>query len=1092
MNAPDAVSETSHRSRPLAAPLFAGLLLAALLLTASGATLGAPALAQGSAHDHAADPANQVVDPARLAGFDFESLSFSRGGRVTAVAGVAGQPLVYYFGSTGGGVWKTTDAGNNWSNVTDGFLGVGSVGALAVAGSDSNVVYVGTGSACPRGNISNGDGMYRSTDAGRTWQHVGLEAAGQIGRVHVHPSNPDLVYVAALGNIFGPNEERGVYRSRDGGATWERVLFVSDRTGFVDLSMDPTNPRILYAAAWRAERKPWTNISGSEDGGIWKSTDGGDTWTKLAGDLPEGLVGRIGVAASPADPDRVWALIEAEGEKGGVYRSDDGGESWQRINGDADIRQRPWYYTHIYADPKDANTVYALNVGLFRSVDGGRTFAEQIRVPHGDNHDLWINPADPRNLINGNDGGANVSFDGGESWSWQMNQPTAEIYRLVVDDQWPYRVYGSQQDNSTISIPSHGFVAWNREPPEWYSVGGCESGHIAVDPRDPDVVYAGCYGGSISRVDRENGDAREILSYPQLQLGQAARDLRYRFQWNAPIRLSPHDPNVLYHTSQVVHRSRDEGQSWEVISPDLTTDNDEQQESAGAPISHDSTGVEVYNTIFAFEESPHRPGELWAGSDDGRIHVSRDHGASWNEATPKGFPAGVTVNRIHHSAHDPDRLFVAAYRYRENDFKPYVYRTDDGGASWQLLTDGRNGIPATHFTRSVVEDPVRKGLLFAGTEFGLYVSFDDGAHWQRFGDDEKPGDDLPVSPVTEMVIHRGDLILATQGRAFWILRDLSALRQIDQVGDQPLHLFEPAVGYRGGMPAKLWFWAKEKPEKPVKLEVLGSGSDEEKALVSWEWKPAPEGASEEGGRRGGGGGGFRGGGAARLSVEQGLNAFAWPLRLEAPEAPTGVVHWGFTPGVSVVPGEYRIRLSSDDWSQTRTLRVERWPTLPATDEELAEQHELGTRIAGRLDEIYDALARIRDLKSQAQGVTDRLKKAGIEDAELPEMAKALGEKLAAVEEKLTQVKSKSGQDPLNFPPQIDNQYVELYAYVVASNHGPPAGAYQRLADLDPELDELLGQLRALVDTDVSAFNAKADALDIPALAVGGDGGSGSR
>ncbi|HVS14159.1 MAG TPA: glycosyl hydrolase [Thermoanaerobaculia bacterium] len=1049
-------------------------MLPAVLLAA------APLLAQGSAHDHAAADANLVVDPQRLAGFDFESLNFSRGGRSTAVAGVKGQPLVYYFGSTGGGVWKTTDAGNSWTNVTDGYLGVGSVGAIAVADADVNVVYVGTGSACPRGNISNGDGMYRSTDAGRTWQHIGLEDAGQIGRVRVHPGNPDLVYVAALGNIFGPNEERGVFRSKDGGATWEKVLFVSERTGFVDLAMDPTNPRILYAAAWRAERKPWTNISGSEDGGIWKSKDGGDTWTKLAGGLPEGLVGRLGVTVSPANPDRLWALIEAEGEKGGVYRSDDGGESWRRTNGDASIRQRPWYYTHIYADPQDANTVYALNVGFFRSVDGGRTFSEQIRVPHGDNHDLWLNPDDPRNMINANDGGANVTFDGGASWSWQMNQPTAEIYRLVVDDQWPYRVYGSQQDNSTISIPSHGFVAWNRQPPDWYPVGGCESGHIAVDPRDRDVAYAGCYGGSISRVDRKTGDSREIIAYPQLQLGQAARDLKYRFQWNAPIRLSPHDPDVLYHTSQVVHRSTDEGQSWEVISPDLTTGNEEQQDYAGGPISRDSTGVEVYNTIFAFEESPHRKGELWAGSDDGRIHLSRDDGGTWNEVTPKGFPTGATVNVISHSAHDPDRLFVAAYRYRENDFKPYVYRTDNGGESWSLLTDGRNGIPATHFTRSVVEDPERRGLIFVGTEFGLYVSFDDGAHWQRFGDDEKVGDDLPVSPVTEMVVHRDDLVLATQGRAFWVLRDLSALRQVDQVGDQPLHLFAPAVAYRGGMPAKIWFWAEEKPEQPVKLEVLEGDA----VLASWDWKPSPEG--EAGSDRGRGGGGFFGFGGATLTVDEGLNGFNWPLRLKAPEAPQGVVHWGFTPGVAVLPGEYTVRLSSGDWSQSQPLRVERWPNLETSDADLAEQHELGQRIAGRLEEIYDAIRQIRDLEAQAEGVTGRMKKAGIQDEELPKLAKELGEKLSAVEEKLTQLKSKSGQDPLNFPPQIDNQYVELYAYVVASNHKPPAGAYHRLADLDPELDGLLGQLREIVDTDVAAFNAKAAELDIPALAVGGE------
>ncbi len=1030
------------------------------------------ASAQGS-HRHYDEETSVTIPTATLDAIKFEPVSFTRGGRSTAVAGVPSDPLTYYFGSTGGGVWKTSDAGNNWNNITDGFLGVGSVGAIAVADSDPNVIYVGTGSACPRGNISNGDGIYRSTDAGETWKHIGLDKAGQIGRIKVHPRNEDVAYVAVLGNMFGPNPERGIYRTQDGGETWENVLFVSDRTGFVDISMDPNNARVLYAGAWRAERKPWTIISGGDEGGIWKSTDGGDNWEKLAGGLPEGTQGKIGVAVSPANSSRVWALIEAEGEKGGVYRSDDAGKSWSRLNGEAKLRQRPWYYTHIYADPTNENTVYVLNVGMFKSVDGGKTFPHQFRPPHGDNHDLWINPNNSANMIEANDGGANVSFDGGDSWSWQMNQPTAEIYRVFVDEQWPYRVYGSQQDNSTISVPSSGRVAWNRMPPNWYSVGGCESGHIAIDPRDPDIVYAGCYGGSISRVNLKTGEGREIIAYPQLQLGQAPRDLDYRFQWNAPIRLSPHDPDILYHTSQVVHQSSDGGQSWTIISTDLSGNDPEQQDYSGGPIAKDNTGVEVYNTIFAFEESQHRKGELWAGTDDGYLHVSRDAGRNWTDVTPKDFPVGATINVIDISEHDPDRVMIAAYKYRENDFKPYIFRTENGGKRWQLLTDG-NGIPDTNFTRSVREDPVRKGLLFAGTEYGLYVSFNDGDSWQRFQNN------LPVSPVTDMQIHRDDLVLSTQGRSFWTIKDLSALRQLTQEAlDAPMWLFEPKLTYRGGgfgAGAKIQFHVKEVPEKdPVKIEILQNGE----TLREFEWKPGQKASGGDDNpfaffRRGGGGG---------LKIEEGLGSMNWNLRLEAPKKPQGVVHWGFTPGLAVVPGTYQVKMSSGDWSQVHDLEVGTWPTLETTQEHFEKQFDLGQKVTDRLNGIYGGITKIRDLEKQIKSVQARMKTAGIKDEAIMDLAKATAEKLEVIENKLTQTKSKSGQDPLNFPPQIDNQYVELYAYIVASDYQPPAGAYKRWEDLEPQANEIMAELDALVTGEVAELDAKVKALDLPAIGI---------
>jgi photosystem II stability/assembly factor-like uncharacterized protein len=1011
------------------------------------------------------------VDHALLEGLEFRDVGFSRGGRSTAAVGVPGQPLVYYFGGTGGGVFKTTDAGNNWKNVTDGSLGVGSIGAIAVAPSDPNVVYVGTGSACPRGNISSGDGIYKSTDAGKTWKHFGLRDAGQIAKIRVHPRDPDLVYVAALGNIFGPNKDRGVFRWNNGTETWDHVLEISERTGVVDLSMDPNNPRILFAGAWAAERKPWAMNSGSEDGGIYRSADAGDNWTRLEGGLPTGLVGKTSVAVSPANSERVWALIEAEGDNGGVFRSDDGGESWSRINGDANLRQRPWYYIHIYADPKDENTVYALNVGFYKSIDGGKTFDQRIRVPHGDNHDLWVNPDDPMNMINANDGGANVTFDGGGSWSSILNQPTAEIYRVFVDDEWPYRIYGSQQDNSTISVPSRGEGSFGDVFSDWYSVGGCESGHIAVDPRDPDIIYAGCYGGSITRVNRKTGESRQILAYPQLQLGAAARDLLYRFQWNAPIRLSPHDPDILYHASQVVHMSRDSGQSWSVISPDLTTNNPEHQDYAGGPITRDSTGVEVYNTVFAFEESPHTAGELWAGSDDGRVHISRDRGATWSEITPDGMPEGGTVNAVELSAHAPGRAFIAVYRYRENDFRPYIFRTNDFGASWDLLTNGTNGIPATNFTRAVREDPDRRGLLYAGTEFGLYISFDDGAHWQRFQRN------LPVSPVTDLRVHRKDLIVSTQGRAFWVLDNLTPLHQInDEVESADVWLYSPRTAFRGGdlSGATIDYYLRTVPEGEVTLDIVDSNGN---AVRSYRGEAGDEPAG------GGEGGFFESSDVKRIPVKQGLNRFEWNLREEAIELPEGVVHWGGTPGLIVVPGAFEIRLTIGDWTQTRPLVVELNPSLSTSVAELREQNELGTQVANEIELLFDVLGDLRDVKTQSSAIVARMEKAGQDNDEVSEAAKALDEKLTTIEEKITQVKSKSGQDPINFPPMIDNQLTTLYGYIVRSDHPPTAGAYQRFEDLKPELAALRAEFQELVASDIAAFNRLVAGLDLPPVIV---------
>ncbi|MBT8478673.1 MAG: glycosyl hydrolase, partial [Gemmatimonadetes bacterium] len=1006
------------------------------------AVLGVAVLASGIPAGSISGQA--VVDTSLLAGMKYRSIGPARGGRVTAVAGLVSEPLSYFMGSTGGGVWRTDDAGASWRNVSDGQFGAASVGAIAVADSDPNVVWVGMGSACIRGNTSQGDGVYRSLDGGKSWTHSGLPEAGQIGRIAVDPRNPDVAFVAALGHPFGPNSERGVYRTRDGGAEWENVLFVSDSTGAVDLALNPANPRIIYAGMWRAERKPWTMISGASEGGIYRSNDSGDTWTRLEGGLPDGLVGKTAVTVSPANPDRVWVLIEAPDEKGGVYRSDDAGETWNQVNTNRDLQQRAWYYTHIYADPADENTVYALNVNLWKSIDGGRTF-NRIGVPHGDTHDLWIHPADPEVMVIGNDGGAQVSLNGGESWSTMYNQPTAEIYRVFVDEQFPYRVYGSQQDNSTISLPSLG-IGGLTPSERWRSAGGCESGHIAIDPRDPDVTYAGCYGGSISRVNYRTGAFRQILVYPQMQLGQAPKTLRYRFQWNAPVRLSPHDPDVLYHTSQFVHRSTDGGATWETVSPDLTRNDTTKQDFAGSPITMDNTGVEVYGTIFSFEESALEPGVLWAGSDDGLVHVSRDNGGTWTDVSPSDMPEWGTVNTIEVSQHAPGRAFIAVHRYRQDDFRPYIFRTDNYGEKWDELTDG-NGIPDSHFVRVIREDRVRQELLFAGTEFGMYVSFNGGEDWQDMQRN------LPVTPITDMRVHRGDLVVATQGRSFWILDDLSPLRQIDSVLDsQGPHLFTPADAYRarvsGGGPdgrpsgAILYYFLPSEPSESIAIEILDTAGGVLRTLT-WDPGESSDGEGPEKFERT-----LEG---DSITASPGLNRANWDLRLGRPDLLDEAVIWGFTGGPQVAPGTYQVRLTVGSTTATRELRLLPDPRLDISDEDQAAQFELMLNIRESLQASHAAVERLRSAREQLRDRAERGEEAGYGD-DLQALADSAVARLDRIEGQIVQTKSESGQDPLNFPPKLDNQLAYLYGYVGFSDGAPTAGAIARYADLLAELE----------------------------------------
>ncbi|HEX6198645.1 MAG TPA: glycosyl hydrolase, partial [Thermoanaerobaculia bacterium] len=727
----------------------------------------APAPAQEAAAAAAPAPlAASSVPDAALAALEWREVGPYRGGRSAAVTGIPGVRETYYFGATGGGVWKTEDGGTTWENVSDGFFG-GSIGAVAVSEWDPNVVYVGTGEKTVRGNVSHGDGMWKSTDAGRTWTHVGLPESRHIPRVRIHPRNPDLVYAAVLGHLFGPNPERGVFRSADGGASWEKVLFVDEETGAIDLVMDPTNPRVLYASFWQVRRTPWSLESGGPGSGLWKTTDGGDSWQEITKNegLPPKIWGISGVSVSPSDPDNVYAIVEAE--EGGVFRSRDGGKTWAKTNSDRNLRQRAWYYSRIYADPADAESVYVLNVRFWKSKDGGKTF-ESISTPHGDNHDLWIAPEDPRRMIESNDGGANVTFDGGETWTTQANQPTAQMYRVSTDNAFPYRLLGGQQDNSALRIRSRSAFDGSIGVRDWEPTAGGESGWIAAKPDDPDVVYGGSYGGFLIRVDHETGERRAVNVWPDDPMGAGAGAGKFRFQWNYPIFFSPHDPDTLYAAGNVLFESTNGGQSWRAISPDLTRAVPETLGPSGGPITKDNTAVEYYATIFYALESPHEAGVLWAGSDDGLIHVTRDGGETWTEATPD-WPEWMQVNAMDAHPFEPGGLYVAGTRYKSDDFQPYLYRTTDWGESWTRIDAG---IPRDHFTRVVRADPDRRGLLYAGTERGLYVSFDDGRSWRPLQLE------LPIVPVTDLAVRDRDLVAATQGRGFWILDDLTPLHQL--------------------------------------------------------------------------------------------------------------------------------------------------------------------------------------------------------------------------------------------------------------------------------------------------------------------------
>jgi len=1015
----------------------------------------------------------------QFGGLEFRCIGPYRAGRVTAVTGVRGEPTTFWFGATGGGVWKTTDGGSNWENMSDKFFKTGSVGAIAVSESDHNVVVAGMGESPIRGNLSSGDGVYRSTDAGLTWTNVGLKNVGQIARVRIHPGDPTLIYVAAQGHAWAPNPDRGVYRSSDAGKTWKRVLFVNDSTGACDLSMDPTNPRTLYAAFWQVVRRPWELVSGGAGSGLWRSLDGGDTWKKLAEGLPEGPLGRIGVAASAARPGLVWAIVEAK--KGGLYRSDDRGDKWTWVSDDHFIRERPWYYTWVVADPKNADRLWLPNLRLYQSSDGGKSFAGMRAI--WDHHDLWIDPDDPNRMILGADGGAAVTFNGARTWSSIRNQPTAQFYRVTTDNRFPYWVYGAQQDNSSVAVPSAATGGGIGET-DWHEVGGGESGWIAVDPRDPDQLYGGGYGGSITRYDHHLRETREVTPWPQLASGHATRDLKYRFQWNAPILISRWDSTAVYHAAQLLLRSHDQGETWEEVSPDLTRNDKVKQGLSGGPITRDITGIEVYGTIFALAESPLEPGVMWAGSDDGLVHVTRDGCRSWQDVTPKGIPAWIRINSIEVSPHEKGAAYLAATMYQFDDNRPYLYKTRDYGRSWTRIVAG---IPDGAFTRVVREDPARRGLLYAGTETGLYVSSDDGASWQAFQRN------LPAVPITDLAVKNGDLVVATQGRSFWILDDLTALRQWSPaIAAQHDHLFPPRPAYRtqfgGGDPENLPrnvgrnppagvivdYWLKDKPgeKEIVKIQIF-SGDSLIRAFTS-EKPPKPADLKEQ---------------AERAQQEQerdkplepkaGINRFVWDMRILKPTlVPRAVFNEGDKSPPRVGAGEYRVKLIVGDHADSAAVAVRPHPEGHATPEDLKAQFDLLSAIRDRLSEAHVAVMTIRDVRSQANDLAGRAERLG-KGKDLSARAKDLGAKLTKIELELINPDIKGLEDDLNYPPRIDHDFTFLAGVVGSADRRPTAASLREYQELKRSLEGIQAELREVLARDVADFNRAVEAAGIP-------------
>ncbi|MDT7827778.1 glycosyl hydrolase [Pricia sp. S334] len=1013
------------------------------------------------------DASTAQVPQELYSSLEYRSLGPYRGGRSATVTGVQGEPDLYYFGATGGGVWKTTNGGREWENISDGYFG-GSIGAVAVAESDPNVIYVGGGEKTLRGNVSSGYGIWKTVDAGKTWKSVGLENSRHVPRIRIHPKNPDIVYAAVLGNIYKPTEDRGIYKSTDGGASWSKKLFVNEQAGFVDLILDPNNPRIMYASSWRVKRTPFSLSSGGEGSALWKSTDSGENWTEISKNegFPKDTLGIIGVTVSPVNSDRVFAMVENK-EKGGLYRSEDGGQKWSLVNDDRSLRQRAWYYTRVYADTKDEDVVYVVNVSYHKSSDGGKTF-EAHNAPHGDHHDLWIAPENPKRMVIADDGGAQVSYDGGETWSTYHNQPTAQYYRVTTDNAHPYRIYVAQQDNSTQRV-KHRSDGNGITEDDWEETAGGESAWIAVDPTDNDIVYGGSYGGFLTRVNHGKNTVRGINVWPDNPMGHGAEGMKYRFQWNFPIIFSKHDPNKLYAFSNHVHRTTNEGQSWEVLSEDLTRNDSTKLVSSGGPITQDNTGVEYYGTIFAADESPLKEGLMWVGSDDGLIHITRDGGQTWENVTPKNMPKWTMINSIEASTFDEGTCYVAATSYKLGDFSPYLYKTSDYGKSWSKITDG---IHEEHFTRVVREDPKRKGLLYAGTETGMYISFDDGANWSPFQLN------LPIVPITDLAIKDNSLIVATQGRSLWMLDDLSVVHQaekIDQSAENILYRPKDALRTKGSTKEEpsltegqnlpngviTHFLLKNLTENDsVQLTYLNMKGD---TLATFK-----NSAKEK---------------DKKLEVKKGGNTHVWDTRSKGAEKLDGMIlWWANLDGAKAVPGNYKVSLSVNGTAESQDFKIVPDPRAEASVEDMQKQFDFVSEVNATVDRAHQSIKKIRKINEKLETFVKQHQDDDRVEA-LVEKAKKMKGKFGEVEKALYQTKNRSRQDPLNFPIKLTNKLAHLNSLVTLDDFPPTDQDWAVKSELTAKINAQLKAFDQMADEELDAFNDEFNTLQLNYLSL---------
>ena len=984
---------------------------------------------------------------------NWRSIGPYRGGRASSVTGVSNSDNTYYFGATGGGIWKTTDSGQNWRNISDGFFG-GSIGAISASESDPNILYVGTGEKTVRGNVSPGyGGFWKSDDAGETWKKMNLDIDQvQVGRIAIHPKNPDIVYIAIIGDLFKDSNKRGVYKSTDGGKSWRQVLFSNERSGAVDISIDKNNPRIIFASTWNIRRTPYSLESGGEGSGLWKSTDGGETWKNISDNegLPSGIWGISGVSVSPVNSKKVFALIE--NKEGGLFRSDDGGSSWKKVNEDRNLRQRAWYYTRVYADTQNENRVYVMNVSFWRSEDGGKSF-DRYRTPHGDHHDLWIDPENNKRLIVADDGGAQVSSDDANNWSTYMNQPTAQYYRVATDNSFPYNILVAQQDNSTQRVP-HRVNSGGISERDWERSAGGESAHLAAKPDNPDIVYGGSYGGYLTRLDHSTGEVRSVNVWPNNPMGHGAEDMKFRFQWNFPIFFSPHDPNKLYTTSNRFHVTYNEGEKWEVFSPDLTRNEKEKLGPSGGPITKDNTAVEYYATIFAACESPYEKDLLWAASDDGLIHLSRDGGKNWEDVTPVNSPKYLMWNSVEPDPFVKGGLYAAGTLYKTGDFQPYMYKTKDYGKTWEKIT---NGIPNNHFTRVLRADPNKEKLLYAGTESGMYISFDDGISWNSFQLN------LPLVPITDLTIKNNNLIAATQGRSLWLIDDLTPLHQLNkEVNNASMKLFKPIDSYRMGSPGRgtprnagknhhngveVFFNIDDKildDNTYVTLEFL----DNEKKLIKKYDNQSDENA---------------------LDINGEKNSFVWNMRYDDAKGFDGLIMWAASlRGPIASPGQYYVKLTVNEKSEEQSFNILKDPRSNSTDEDLKEQFDFLLSVRDKVSDIHQTIIDIRSSRSQLIDLKSKI------SGKYPDMENSISDvisRITLIEEKLYQTKNRSGQDPLNFPIRLNNKLAHLTSVASVGNFKPTDQMYNVRDELIGLIDKELKMWEDIKENDLVKLNS---------------------